>query len=99
MLRPAASVWRYSSPSPRPEGSAGTGSGNCAAALSSGSLVDGLSRISKASDPERWAKEVAIHKELADQKAAAIVEEERRKGEARIREVDGRARSFVDEAA
>ena len=35
--------------------------------------------IIKALDPERWAKEVQIHKRLADEKAAAIVEDERTK--------------------
>jgi len=35
--------------------------------------------VFKATDPERWSKEVQIHKELADKKANAIIEEERRK--------------------
>lgn len=60
-------------------------------------VVDAAMSVFKASDPERWAKEVAIHKELADQKAAAIVEDERRKSEERIQQVDGRARTFIEQ--
>ncbi len=36
-------------------------------------------RVFTALDPERWAKEVTVHKELADRKAAALVEEAERK--------------------
>ena len=35
----------------------------------------------KAVDPERWAKEGQIHKELADKKVEAVLDEERRKME------------------
>lgn len=35
--------------------------------------------VFKAVDPDRWAKEVTVHKELADRKAAALVEEAERK--------------------
>lgn len=34
--------------------------------------------VFRAVDPERWAKEVSIHKELADRKAATIIDDERR---------------------
>ena len=44
--------------------------------------VNGLNRIVleviQALDPERWAKEVKVHKELADQKVEALIESERR---------------------
>ena len=42
-------------------------------------LNNTLVNVFKAVDPDRWAKEVTIHKELADKKAAAIVEEAERK--------------------
>jgi len=35
--------------------------------------------VFKVMDPERWAKEVEVHKRLADEKAQAIVEAEKRK--------------------
>ena len=35
--------------------------------------------VFKVLEPERWAKEVRVHKQLADEKAAAFVEQERRK--------------------
>jgi hypothetical protein len=35
--------------------------------------------------PERWAKEVEIHKRLADEKAAALVEREREKWERQLK--------------
>lgn len=37
--------------------------------------------VFKAMDPERWAREVKVHKELADRKAEAMVEEARREFE------------------
>ena len=30
-------------------------------------------------DPDRWAKEVQVHKKLADENAQAIIDDERRK--------------------
>jgi len=36
-------------------------------------------QVFMALDPERWAKEIKVHKEFADRKAAAIVEEMERK--------------------
>ncbi len=62
-------------------------------------VVDAAMTVFKASDPERWAKEVAVHKDLADRKAASIVEDERRKAEERVQQVDGRARVFVEQLA
>ncbi len=42
-------------------------------------LNDTLVNVFKAVDPERWAKEVTLYKDLVDRKAAAIVEEAERK--------------------
>jgi len=44
-----------------------------------GQVNQTLLAVFKAMDPERWAKEVQIHKQLADEKAHAIVEQERQK--------------------
>jgi hypothetical protein len=45
--------------------------------------VEGLNttvlNVIKAIDPDRWAREVSAYKELIDSKAAAFIEEERRK--------------------
>lgn len=45
--------------------------------------IGGLNRMAieviKAMDPERWAKEVQIHKDLADKKAAALIEDEKQR--------------------
>jgi len=38
--------------------------------------------VFKALDPDRWAKEVEVHKRLADEKANALVEEAQRKFDA-----------------
>ncbi len=51
--------------------------------------VTGLNKtaleVIQALDPERWAKEVRIHKDLADEKAAFMVEAERKRFEERRR--------------
>jgi hypothetical protein len=44
-----------------------------------GSLNKTALEMIRAVDPERWAKEVEVHKRLADAKATAIVDGERRK--------------------
>ena len=44
-----------------------------------GQVNQTLLEVFKAMDPERWAKEVQIHKQLADEKAHAIVDQERQK--------------------
>lgn len=57
-------------------------------------VLDTVMNVFKATDPDRWAKEVAVHKELADKKVAALLDEERRNAEERIQQVDDRARAF-----
>ena len=44
-----------------------------------GQVNQTLVEVFKTMDPERWAKEVQIHKQLADEKARAIVDQERQK--------------------
>jgi hypothetical protein len=42
-----------------------------------GTVNQAVLEVFKATDPERWAKEITIHKRLADDKAQAIVEQAR----------------------
>ena len=62
------------------------------------SLNTTVLEIIKALDPERWAKEVQIHKRLADEKVASLVEAERRRfEESRRTDMTGLASIFEEE--
>jgi len=51
--------------------------------------------VFRAMDPQRWAKEVQIHKRFADEKAQAIIEDERRKYEREKEETARRGKDAV----
>lgn len=73
--------------------------GTIAAQTTALQALEGLNRtaleVVKGVDPERWAAEVRIHKELADRKAQALIDEARQKFDQEKRSVQEKQAEFV----
>lgn len=63
-----------------------------------GKLNEALIKVFTALDPERWAKEVEVHKRLADQKVEALLAEGQRKFEEEKKALTGRSSEALDAA-